>query len=59
MAHTPTVLGVLDGPTGADPAFHRICNRFHLLRRYLALHPKEVERGLCVLDLVAVGDREY
>ena len=31
------VLGLLDGPTGCDPAFCVVWFRFRLLRRYLAL----------------------
>ena len=46
MANVGAVLGLLDGPTGCDPAFCVIWFRFRLLRRYLTLWPTEVAWGL-------------
>ena len=37
VAGVGAVLGLLDGPTGCDPAFCVVWFRFRLLRRYLAL----------------------
>ena len=38
------VFGLLDGPTGCDPAFCVVRFRFRMLRRYLAYRPGEVGR---------------
>ena len=49
------VLGLLDGPTGCDPAFCVVWYRFRLLRRYLALWPAEVRRVYRLLEMVGEG----
>ena len=49
------VLSLLDGPTGCDPAFCVVWNRFRLLRRYLALWPVEVGRVYRLLDVEGEG----
>ena len=45
----------MDGPTGCDPAFCVVWFRFHLLRRYLALWPAEVDRVYRLLQMVGDG----
>ena len=55
LVFTPaTVLSLLDGPRGADPAFHLVWNRFHLLKRYLDYRPDDVSLVFGLLDLIAV-----
>ena len=46
LANTPAVLNLLDGPVGADPAFHIVWIRFPIMRRYLAYCPVEEPRIL-------------
>ena len=41
LANTGAVLGLLDGPSGCDPAFCVVWFRFRMLRRYLAYRPGE------------------
>ena len=36
LACTPSILNLLDGLVGIDPAFHNIWARFRMMRRYLA-----------------------
>ena len=55
LANVGAVLGLLDGPTGCDPAFCVVWFRFRLLRRYLALWPTEVGRVYRLLDMVSEG----
>ena len=55
LAHTGTVLGMLDGPECADPATCIVWFRFRMLRRYLAYRPMEVARIGRLLELVANG----
>ena len=55
FANVGTVLSLLDGPTGCDPAFCVVWFRFRLLRRYLALWPAEVGRVYCLLEMVGDG----
>ena len=55
FASVGAVLGLLDGPTGCDPAFCVVWFRFRLLRRYLALWPAEVGRIYRLLEMVGEG----
>ena len=55
FANVGAVLSLLDGPTGCDPAFCVVWDRFRLLRRYLALWPAEVGRVYRLLDMVGEG----
>ena len=55
LASVGTVLGLLDGPSGCDPAFCVIWFRFRLLRRYLSLWPTEVGRVYRLLEMVSEG----
>ena len=55
LASVGAVLGLLDGPTGCDPAFCVVWYRFRLLRRYLALWPAEVGRVYRLLTMVHEG----
>ena len=55
MANSPTILNLLDGPGGVDPACHIVWARFRMMRRYLAYRPVEVPRILRKLDLLAHG----
>ena len=55
FASVGAVLGLLDGPTGCDPAFCVVWFRFRLLRRYLALWPSEVGRIFILPDVVGEG----
>ena len=55
LASVGAVLGLLDGPTGCDPAFFVVWFRFRLIRRYLALWPTEVGRVYRLLGMVGEG----
>ena len=55
LAHSGTVLGMLDGPEWVDPAACIVWFRFRMLRRYLAYRPAEVARIGGLLELVASG----
>ena len=55
LAHTGTVLGMLDGPKCVDPSACIVWYRFWLLRRYLAYRPLEAARVGRLLDLVCGG----
>ena len=55
LAHTGTVLGMLDGPECADPAVCIVWFRFRMLRRYLAYRPLEIARIGRLLELVSNG----
>ena len=44
LANPGAVFGLLDGPTGCDPAFCVVWFRFRMLRRYLDYRPGEVSR---------------
>ena len=55
FASVGAVLGLLDGPSGCDPAFCVVWFRFRLLRRYLALWPSEVGRVSRLLGMVGEG----
>ena len=55
LAHTGTVLGMLDGPECVDPGACIVWYRFRLLRRYLAYRPLEAARVGRLLDLVGGG----
>ena len=55
FAHVGTVLGLLDGPAGCDPAFCVVWFRFRLMRRYLAFRPEEVPRVYRLLQAAAEG----
>ena len=55
LASVGAVLGILDGPTGCDPAFCVVLFRFRLLRRYLALWPAEVGRVYRLFAMVHEG----
>ena len=53
MAHSGTVLSMLDGPEGVDPGFCIDWFRFRLLRRYLAYRLDESARIGRLLELVS------
>ena len=55
LAHTDTVLGMLDGPKCVDPCACIVWFRFRMLRRYLAYRPLESARIGRRLDLVSNG----
>ena len=55
LAHTGTVLGMLDGPECVDPSACIVWFRFRMLRRYLAYRPLESARIGRLLDLVSNG----
>ena len=55
LASVGAVIGLLDGPTGCDPAFCVVWGRFRLLRRYLALWPMEIGRVYSFLEKVSEG----
>ena len=55
LAGVGTVLSLLDGPTGCDPAFCVVWFRFRTLRRYLALWPSQVGRASRLLEIVGEG----
>ena len=55
LAHTGTVLGMLDGPECVDLSACIVWYRFRLLRRYLAYRPLESARIGGLLDLVGDG----
>ena len=55
LAHTGTVLGMLDGPECGDPSACIVWYRFRMLRRYLAQRPLESARIGRLLDLVSNG----
>ena len=55
MASVGAVLGLLDGPTGCDPAFCVVWFRFRLLRRYLSLWPTGVGGIYRLLEMVSEG----
>ena len=39
LAHSGTVLSLLDGPVGCDPGFGIVWNGFRVMRRFLACRP--------------------
>ena len=55
LASVGTVLTLLDGPTGCDPAFCVVWFRFRLFRRYLALWPSQVGHAYRLLEMVSEG----
>ena len=55
MANVGSVLSLLDGPTGCDPAICVLWFRFRLLLRYLALWSSEVHRVYRLLGMVGNG----
>ena len=55
LAHTGTVLGMLDGPEFVDPVACIVWLRFRLMRRYLAYRPLEAARIGRLLELVSGG----
>ena len=55
LAHTGTVLGMLDGPEIVDPVACIVWFRFRLMRRYLAYRPLEAARIGRLLELVSGG----
>ena len=55
FANVGAVLGLLDGPSGCDPAFCVFWFRFRMLRRYLAYRPGEVSRVYRLLGSAAEG----
>ena len=50
-----SLLPILVGPTGCDPAFCVVWFRFRMLRRYLAYRPGEVSRFYRLLEHAADG----
>ena len=50
LPNTPSVLGLLDGPVGVDPALHIILVRFRMMRWYLAYCFDEEPRIFRMLD---------
>ena len=55
LASVGAVLGLLDGPTGCDPAFCVVWFTFRLFRRYLALWHSQVGRAYRLLEMVGEG----
>ena len=55
LASVGSILSMLDGPTGCDPAFCVVWFRFRLFRRYLALWPAEVARVYRLSEMVGEG----
>ena len=55
FANIGAVLGLLDGPSGCDPAFCVVWFRFRMLRRFLAYRLGEVYRVYRLLEHVAAG----
>ena len=55
MAHSGTVLSMLDGPEGVGPGFCIVWCWFRSVRRYLAYRPDESARIGRLLDLVSGG----
>ena len=55
LAHSGTVLGMLDGPEWVDPVSCVIWFRFRMLRRYLAYRPLETGRIAQLLEMVSDG----
>ena len=55
FAHVGSVLGLLDGPVGCDPAFCVVWFRFRQMRRYLAFRPEEIPRVYRLLQAAADG----
>ena len=55
LAHTGTVLGMLDGAECIVPSACVVWYRFRVLRRYLAYRPLETARVGWLLDLVSNG----
>ena len=55
LAHVGTVLSLLDGPVGSDPAFCVVWFRFRLMRRYLAYRFEEVSRVYRLLAAASEG----
>ena len=55
LAHTGTVLGMLDGPEFVDPVACIVWFRFRLMRRYLDYRPLETARIGGLLELVSGG----
>ena len=55
LAHSGTVLGMLDGPEFVDPVMCIVWFRFRLMRRYLAYRPLEAARIGRLLELVSGG----
>ena len=55
LAHTGTVLDMLDGPECVDPVACIVWFRFRLMRRYFAYRPFETARIGRLLDLVSGG----
>ena len=55
LAHSGTVLGMLDGPECVDPVTCIVWFRFRMLRRFLAYRPLEMDRISRLLDLISNG----
>ena len=55
LVDTLSILNLLDGPVGVDPAFHVVWSRFRMMRRYLAYCPEEEPRIFRMLDLISRG----
>ena len=55
LAGVGAVLGLLDGPSGCDPALCVVLFRCRLLCKYLALRPTEVGRVYRILEMVGEG----
>ena len=55
LANTPTVLNLLGGPVGVDPALHFVWVSFRMMRRYLACCPEKEPRIFRMFDLIAGG----
>ena len=55
LANAGAVLGLLDGPSGCDPAFCVVWFRFRMLRGFLAYRPGEVSKVYRLLEHVAGG----
>ena len=55
LAHTGTVLGMLDGPDCVDPDTCIVWIRFRMLRRFLAYRPLETARIARLLEMISNG----
>ena len=55
LAHSGTVLGMLDGPECVDPGTCIVWFRFHMMRRYLAYRPLEADRIARLLEMISNG----
>ena len=55
LARSGTVLSMLDGPVGCDQGFGIVCNRFRMMRRFLAYWLGEVLGVMRLIGFIADG----